>query len=88
MEVLIINNKQKEERSKHEYGCVCPNCGSVFIFDDMDISRPKCFNYTLNKCNVKCPNESCGCVIKMDNKCITKFKTKSDKDEFEMIYNG
>ena len=44
MEILVKNNKNLQT-NKTEYGCVCPSCESVFIFDDWDIIRPQCINH-------------------------------------------
>lgn len=82
MEILIKNNKNSQT-NKTEYGCVCPSCESVFIFDDSDINRPRCINYEEKNCNVNCP--ICGKYITID-KCI-EFKSLDDKMIFKHIYD-
>ena len=82
MEVLIKNNKNLQT-NKTEYGCVCPSCESVFIFDDSDIIRTRCINYEEKDCNVKCP--IC-CKYITINKCI-KFKSLDDKMIFKHKYD-
>ena len=82
MEVVVKNNKNLQT-NKTEYGCVCPSCESVFIFDDSDIIRPRCINYEEKNCNVNCP--ICGKYITID-KCI-EFKSLDDKMIFKHIYD-
>lgn len=78
MEVLLKNNSNLVDKNKTEYGCSCPICESVFIFDDKDIIRPRCVNYKQEDCNITCP--ICGQYITID-KC-TEFKTNEEKTEF------
>ena len=82
MEILVKNNKNLLT-NKTEFGCVCPSCESVFIFDDSDIIRPRCINYDQKKCNTICP--ICGRYITID-KCI-EFKSLDDKLIFKHKYD-
>lgn len=83
MEVLQKNNSNLTNTKKiTEYGGVCPNCESVFIFDDTDIIRPRCVNYKEKDCKVICP--VCNQYISVD-KC-TKFESNEEKTVFRRQY--
>lgn len=85
MKVLAINNPI-ETKSLKEYGCVCPQCESVFIFDTMDIEVPRCINAKPIMYSIACPNPNCKNRISLVDNSIEKFKTNEDKVRFEEKY--
>lgn len=88
MEILSLNNKHiKKGTGSLGYGCVCPNCGTAFIFDDKDISRPRTPYPYPKDCKVICPNTSCHTTLTMDDKCIHTFENSDEKYEFKHAVN-
>lgn len=87
MEILVLNNRKEPERKIQEYGCVCPQCKSVFIFDTMDIEVPRCINAKPSMFSVKCPNPKCNTRISLVQVCVEKFKTNEDKQRFKTKYD-
>lgn len=88
MKILSLNNEHiKKDTEVLGYGCVCPNCGTAFIFTDKDISRPRTPFPNLKDCKVICPNTSCHRILSMDNKRIHTFKKSDEKYEFEYRYD-
>lgn len=89
MEILVLNNRKEPEIKIQEYGCVCPNCESVFIFDTMDIEVefPRCINPTLDLYMITCPNPSCKNRISLVDNSIEKFKINEDKQRFKTKYD-
>lgn len=86
MQVLVHKNEHLEEKTSiQEYGCECPNCGTVFIFDITEVSKPRMLNYKDIDCSIKCPN--CNNFIKLNNRGITKFKNDDDKINFKMKHD-
>ena len=73
------------KNNNKEYGCVCPNCNTVFIFNNKDITRPKMINSTKHDCYVECPNKLCKINLRLDAKFITEFTEKFTKDDFKKI---
>ena len=88
METLVIKNNHKQSKEYNNYGCVCPSCGTVFIFDDTDIKRPRSLHYTMHDCVVQCPNSECRKTISLDSNCVTKFNRTHEKDEFKFLHNN
>lgn len=88
MKILSLNNKHvKKDTEVLGYGCVCPNCGTVFIFADKDISRPRTPYPDPKDCVFICPNTTCNQVLAMDNPCIHTFKSSDEKYKFEHRYD-
>lgn len=88
MKILSLNNKHiKKEAETLGYGCVCPNCGTSFIFTSKDVSRPRIPYPNPRECVFICPNTTCNQVLAMDNPCIHTFKNSDEKYEFEYLYD-
>lgn len=88
MKILSLNNGHiKKDTESLGYGCVCPYCDTVFIFDSKDISRPRTPFPNPKDCKVTCPNTSCRRILSMDNPCIHTFKSSDEKYEFEHRYD-
>ena len=88
MKILSLNNGHvKKDTASLGYGCVCPNCGTAFIFDSKDICRPRTPFPDPKDCKVTCPNTNCHMILSMDNKCIHSFKNSDEKYEFEHRYD-
>ena len=88
MQIVCIKNDHLNKKEKEkEYGCVCPNCKSVFIFNDKDITRPRTINYKNKDCSVKCPNPYCNNHITMDSDAITFFTKDFDQVNFKMKHD-
>lgn len=88
MKILSLNNKHiKKDNDDLGYGCVCPNCGTVFTFDSRDIDRPRTPFPCPKDCKIVCPNTSCHRMLSMDDKCIHNFKNSNEKYEFKHRYD-
>lgn len=88
MKILSLNNKHvKKDTETLGYGCVCPNCGTAFIFTNKDISRPRTLCPEPRHCVIKCPNTTCKQLLSMDNPCIHVFKNSDEKYEFKHRYD-
>lgn len=89
MEILCVNNNhiKKNMHKNEEYGCVCPRCGSVFIFKDKEILKPRCINPKPQECTITCPNSECSQIIYLSNPCIKKFENSDDKQSFKNQYD-
>ena len=85
MKILYLANKQHISNKK-QYGCVCPQCGTVFIFNENEIFKPRCINPKPEYMSIQCPNINCNDIITMNNSCIKKFKNATDKHFFEYHY--
>lgn len=83
MKILQLNNKHLEKSKPTEYGCVCSQCGTVFIFDQSEVNIPRTINYKPEQCTINCPN--CKKVISL-NYC-KKFKNADEKNFFENQYD-
>ena len=97
METVIIKNNHQQPKEYNNYGgyyiikiikCICPRCGTAFIFDDKDIKRPRSIHYTMHDCVVQCPNSECRKTISLDSNCVTKFNRPHEKDEFKFLHNN
>lgn len=80
MEVIAIKNNHRKKEEEKKYGCVCPRCGSVFVFSKSEITVPKMINCSNRDCYVRCPN--CQLTITME-----KFKEFKNEHELEMFRN-
>ena len=88
MKILSLNNGHvKKDTASLGYGCVCPNCGTAFIFDSKDICRPRTPFPDPKDCKVTCPNTNCHMILTMNEKCIHTFKNSDEKYEFEHRYD-
>lgn len=86
MEILqIFNNHIVNQNPEIEYGCVCEQCGTIFIFKRSEASRPRCINTKPKDCYIKCPNQDCQKVITLD-KC-EEFKSDDDKRLFKQKHD-
>ena len=88
MDIIVKKNEHLKDRIDYkEFGCVCPNCGTVFIFDDKDVVKPRMINYTKHDCAVVCPNEMCHMNFALDSKFIIEFTKDFSKQDFKMKYD-
>lgn len=88
MKILSLNNEHiKKDTENLGYGCVCPNCGTAFIFVDKDVSRPRTPYPDPKDCVFICPNTTCNQVLAMDNPRIHTFKSYYEKYEFKHMYD-
>lgn len=81
MEVIAIKNNHRKKEEK-KYGCVCPRCGSVFIFSRSEATIPRSMSYTDRDCSICCPN--CKIVLTLD-KC-KELKDEKAVEEFKSAY--
>lgn len=89
MKILYLANHHLKNRmpDKKQYGCVCPQCGSVFIFDESEISKSRCINPKPKYIVIQCPNTNCNGIITMNNSCIKELKNADDRRFFEHYYD-
>ena len=90
MEIITIKNDHQEkeyERYIKEYGCVCYKCGTIFIFKDFEVNKPRMINYTKHDCSITCPNITCKTRIPLDHKNVIEFNKKFGKADFKMKYD-
>ena len=81
MEILKIKNNHLKYEPEKEYGCICKNCGTVFIIKESEaIYVNNCFPVF-----AECPNVKCKCKI-LINHC-TKFKNPEEKKQFIHSYD-
>lgn len=84
MKILSLNNNHKEEEQKNfGYRSICPNCGTIFTFEEVDIHKPKMPCPDLRDCYIICPNKDCCWLMPMDDSCIHAFKSIDERYEFE-----
>lgn len=79
MKILKLNNNHIKDEPEKEYGCICKNCGTVFVFK---ASEATC-TYLGNRIFplwVRCPNKKCDLDI-LINQC-TEFKNLEEKNQF------
>lgn len=84
MEIISIKNNHKKVK---EYGCVCPNCETSFIFNQNEINtHPDLIDY------IRCPNEECGIDIDINVGkscgCVTTFSRCHTKEDFIELNSG
>ena len=82
MEVIAIKNNHRKKEEEKKYGCVCPRCGSVFIFSRSEATIPRSMSYTDRDCSISCPN--CKIVLTLD-KC-KELKDEKAVEEFKSAY--
>ena len=82
MKILQVNNKHLEKPKPAEYGCVCGQCGTVFIFNNSEVAIPRMINYKPEDCTISCPN----CSKYISLKDCRKFKNNDEKKVFENKY--
>lgn len=85
MKILQVNNKhlEKPKPEPAEYGCVCGQCGTVFIFNNSEVAIPRMINYKPEDCTISCPN----CSKYISLKYCRKFKNNDEKNVFENQYD-
>lgn len=85
MEIIVKKNKHLENiiNNNKEYGCVCPNCGTVFIFNETDIIKPRVIDLKKRDCVITCPNKTCRTALALDSKFIIEFTKEFSKQDFK-----
>lgn len=83
MKILQVNNKHLEKPKPSEYGCVCRQCGTVFIFNNSEVVIPRMINYKPEDCTIRCPNCGKGTSLKY----CQKFKNSDEKNAFTNQYD-
>ena len=75
MEIIQIkNNHLYEEGGEKEYGCICKNCGTKFIFQEHEGCVPRCI--------IHCPN--CKQIIRYSE--CTELKSEKDNFAFHRVW--
>ena len=89
MKIIVKKNKHVVDNviDGKEFGCVCPNCGTVFIFNDYDVIKPRMINPTKHDFWITCPNELCHFGMTLDSKFITEFTKEFSKQDFKNKYD-
>ncbi|RHP46879.1 hypothetical protein [Clostridium sp. AF32-12BH] len=91
MEIIYKGNKHKEPKPERMYGCTCPNCDSVFTFQDSEVCRPKMSifvpavslnDYAKKYYTITCP--TCNNTISLD-KCVI-FKDTAEEVRFKLTH--
>lgn len=62
---MIIVTKSAKKLEKKYYKCICPRCGTEFVFDETELVKPL-FLHT--KTYIHCPNSKCYKII-YDSEC-------------------
>lgn len=83
MEILKIRNNHLPKKEFKSYGCVCPKCGSAFVFESSETTVPRTFNYTKRDCTIVCPH--CETIITLD-KC-KEFRSEEELNDFKKFWS-
>ena len=88
MKILEIRNEHLKVNTT--YKCKCPECGTIFLFDSCDITRPIVYDGNVHMKKIECPNDECSTYIRMDDPSIVELETspaKTERDDLrELIY--
>ena len=97
MEIIYKGNKHKEPKPERIYGCTCPDCDSVFTFQDSEVCRPRTpifipalssdvslNEYVKKYYTIKCP--TCNSSISL-SKCVM-FKDTSEEIRFKLAHES